>query len=627
MSTQAKFIRPKIGCEHFRSVVKKIRSENNTLKSGLKDVLDNIYGIAKANSLPYIKAIINVQFHPLDNTMYRISVSDNIPHGFKQILFHGIDNPLNMGHIRDGHSDDAESSEFGTGLKKAIIYISERCEIVTRSINDNGEENFVRVVFDIPYMLAKHEPEESYEPTSFELINQDIYNQAHPFETGSTIEFQNLNIGDFSYDQETGAYLSQEDFIANLNEDLSKAYSDLIRDEVFTIELNGQEVLVDDDLFAKIPDTHKKHFEFYAKLNSKNDVEKIVRKGLTQTGRNQYQEFDNSSKSATFKKMSPDEFIYFTSEPNVYLINMNSLTTKNTKYQPIQHHDFTDINRGGRCYTPAIKITKQEMDGYSNHIYNCVKYDNKRLNKMLGVGPNKTVTKPTNMLISAILITQKETTKKWRDYNKKGTMNDDSDDSDESSKKNKKKKPAPKPTPKPEPVYINEPEPVHIDDPEPIYINEPEPVHINEPEPVHIDDPEPLHINEPEPVHIDDPEPLHINEPEPVHINEPNPVYSGEPEPVHIDEPEPVHINEPNPVYSGEPEPVIDIIDDPKPDHINEPNPVYSGEPEPVIDIIENSKSLLRQAAKKLMELAANEDFDREDGYKILEFVEMYINN
>ena len=38
--------KPKVGCLHFKSTVKQIRSENNTFSSSINDIIDNIHGLA-----------------------------------------------------------------------------------------------------------------------------------------------------------------------------------------------------------------------------------------------------------------------------------------------------------------------------------------------------------------------------------------------------------------------------------------------------------------------------------------------------------------------------------------------------------------------------------------------------
>jgi hypothetical protein len=439
--SQSKFTPPKVGCQHFFSSVKSIRSESNTLLSGIQDIADNIYGISKASKMTDIKCNITLEFNTLYHTLHKITISDNIPHGFKNIFEQGINNPLNMGHIRTGHSDDNESSEFGTGLKKAIIYIAEKAYITTLAIPDNSEQKAVRVAFDIPTMLNRREAHESYEPTEFEITTMEQYHKDHPFPCGSTLKLENLNESDYSYNQETGARLTEDQFVESLISKLSKSYSDLIRDDVFAISLNDKLVPVCLDLTNQdiIPLSNQRRYRFYVKLNKKNDAEKICRIGLTPTGRTQYTEYDPVE--CKFTKKSPEDIKEFKNESDVFELDMISLSTKYTDHSHILNYDYTDIVRGGRCYEPPMKITKQESDGYSNHIYNKIKYESKRLNKVLGVGPNKRVSKPSNILISAIHVTQKESTSKWRAFCKNGNdvVFDDTDSDDSSSKKKGKK--------------------------------------------------------------------------------------------------------------------------------------------------------------------------------------------
>jgi hypothetical protein len=44
------------------------------------------------------------------------------------------------------------------------------------------------------------------------------------------------------------------------------------------------------------------------------------------------------------------------------------------------------------------------------------------------------------------------------------------------------------------------------------------------------------------------------------------------------------------------------------------------------IDTISESSEKIKEASKKLMDLIADGNFNRTDGYKVLEFVESYIN-
>jgi hypothetical protein len=164
---------------------------------------------------------------------------------------------------------------------------------------------------------------------------------------------------------------------------------------------------------------YQTNFTFYVKLNHRNDVEKIYRIGVTEKEkRPQYCVFDSAiNGKEKFVSCDRNELLEFQSAANVFEMQLVSVTTLRTEHKDSkQHHDHTDIVRDGRCYDPPIKYTSMVTDGYSNHIYNRISYVSKRLNKAIGVGPNKRVAKPSNMLTSAILDTQKKTTAKYRKW-------------------------------------------------------------------------------------------------------------------------------------------------------------------------------------------------------------------
>jgi hypothetical protein len=427
-SSNALFIAPKIGCKHFKSVVKDIRAENNTFESALTDIIDNTYGISK--SLGLTNALCNIKITYSDGNPYKITISDNIPHGFINILESGINNPLNMGHIRLGHDDDNESSEFGTGMKKALIFLSQMAVIYTRSVRENGATTNVKVTFEVPMMCEKISPEDSYEPSGFEIISEETYKNNHIYDTGSSIILSNLKVSDFTYNKENGRRLSQEEFEDTLNKKLGETYSELISNNIITIILNDNIVKPQINLITDvhIPVSNKIIYEFYNKLNHNNECIDIYRIGNTPTGRQDIKRYD--SNESKFKKESADEFLSYKNTGSVYKLILTSLTTKNTPHQNIVPGDITDIVRDGRCFGQT-KITKQEKDGYSNHIYNRIYYVSKKLNSLVGVGSNKRVDIKSNILMTAIHITQKETTKKWRKYCK-GDNFDNSSSSEES---------------------------------------------------------------------------------------------------------------------------------------------------------------------------------------------------
>jgi hypothetical protein len=441
--------KPKVGCLHFKSTVKQIRAENNTFVSSINDIIDNIHGLA---SKLKIQSICDIQLlYDDQQNMYKVVISDNIPHGFKDIFNQGTDNPLNMGHIRLGHDDDEETSEFGTGFKKDIIYIAQYTEIYTRSVQENGNISFLKISFDIPEMCSRENPEESYEPSNFEMITEEQFKQNHKFDEGSTVILSILRQTDVTFDVETGKRISNNQFEKQLRNQISKANSGLINSNIINIKVNDILVEPKPDLFELVPESNQSIFLLYCELNNRYEPIEIFREGLTETGRLTIMKYN--PRENKFKKSSSHELNVFKERSSIYTLELLTLTTKQTKYEAThQYNDLTDIVRSKRCFG-SYKITKQEKDGYSNHIYNRLSYTSKKLNTLIGVGSNKRVDPKSNILMSAIHITQKETTSIFRKFVKIGTF-DLSSDSEEiiivKQKPKSKSKPVFKPESKPE---------------------------------------------------------------------------------------------------------------------------------------------------------------------------------
>lgn len=449
---------PKIGRQHFKSLVKQILAENNTLCSALCDILDNVHGIG--GIINAFKAICDIRYEYDDTSLYKITITDNILHGFKDIHKDSTQNPLNMGHIRIGQSiDDRETSEFGTGLKKALIFLAKNAEIFTRCVDDEGNISFVRIVFDFVEMANRANPEESYEPTRFERIPEKIFRENHPYETGSSIILSNLRDSDITFDAVKGVQLSCDDFETGFRKEISDKMSNLIRDEVIQITVNGKEVEEKDDLVTMVQDT--KVNTFYVDFNGKGEICDVYRETFTKYGRSQIKHYEKSE--CKFIKGSEDEFNAFKEKQSVKALDMVSLTTKGTPYEEThQRNDLTAVKRNGRCFG-EVKITKQEKDGYSNHIYHEINYTSKKLNTHLGVGSNKrVVSDKSNILMSAIHITQKELNSKFRGFCRTKLPTSDSSDADGEPVPRSKPKPKPSKTdnkkPKLQPNFQEEPE-------------------------------------------------------------------------------------------------------------------------------------------------------------------------
>ena len=319
--------KPKVGCSHFKSTVKQIRAENNTFVSSINDIIDNIHGLA---SKLKIQSICDIQLlYDDQQNMYKVLISDNIPHGFKDIFNQGTDNPLNMGHIRLGHDDDEETSEFGTGFKKDIIYIAQYTEIYTRSVQENGNISFLKISFDIPEMCGRINPEESYEPSNFEMITEEQFKLNHKFEEGSTVILSTLRQTDVTFDVESGKRITNVQFEKQFRSQISKANSGLILSKIISIKVNDILVEPEPDLFNLVPVSNQSIFILYCELNNKNEPIDIFREGLTETGRSTIMKYN--VRENKFKKSSTNELNVFKERSSIYTLGLLALTTKHTK--------------------------------------------------------------------------------------------------------------------------------------------------------------------------------------------------------------------------------------------------------------------------------------------------------
>ena len=509
--------------------------------------------------------------------------------------------------------DDNETSEFGHGLKKAIMYSCNTANIYTRSISDNKTETCVHVCFDIEKMAKTPIPEKSYQPTKFDLITLDEFKEKHHnnFSYGSTISLSQLRLDSILYNRESSEKLSTKTVLEEyLIKNLSITYSKIITDKVFGITLNEKNINPTNDLITELIPEQIQHI-FYIQLNDRKDnIVKILRKGKgkTPTGRDQYCEYIDDAKTSKekYKHINAETFNSFIAnsfiaEPHVYKLDMISLTTLGTDYSNILHNDKTYVSRNGRQFYPFIKITPQASDGYSNHIYNRIEYTSKRLNKFMGVGSNKEIRLSNNILMNAILFTQKETTNKFRSRSQSRTQ----------------------PNVQPE-IQINVQPEIQTNVQPEIQTNvQPEiiPVQINAYKKCKSNSksqskPQ-LEEIELEEIPIEEPqiEEIPIEEPQ---IEEPQ-IEEPQIEEIPIEE---AQIEEPQIEEAQIEEPQIEEIH--HEDTQIEEIPIEEIQHE---DTQEESKEKLRRASQIIMELIANPDFGRNDGYKVLEFINMYVSN
>ena len=111
----------KVGIPHFKGKMKQTRGAGYTFYRCINDIVDNVLG--KSENID-----IELTFND-KSQLVKITFSDNYENGFENIESDNINNPLNMAHSREGHSEDEETSEFGIGLKASAMNLGEKLTI------------------------------------------------------------------------------------------------------------------------------------------------------------------------------------------------------------------------------------------------------------------------------------------------------------------------------------------------------------------------------------------------------------------------------------------------------------------------------------------------------------------
>ena len=459
---------PRIGCPHFKGKVKHIRNEDNSIEDSLCDIADNVEGKASVDNLENIGFWIELLYSEDDNKLYKIKLHDNLPHGFNGLENDSIHNPLNMTHMRDGHSEDKESSEFGTGLKKALVFLGNSCEIYTRSI-ENDTDICWYIKMDFVEMMAREKAEESYEITVMEKISYERYYQNHNNSVGSSIIISDIR------SDKICSYVDKNKFEKQLREHLSLKFTGKLKMNVFKLYLNNNEIEQKTDVYTNNDDKYT--FTFYI---NKHNIDDIVVSRNKHRGMTKNLIFDKDTLELKEDKTKTVNIALYKASSNYWKLVCSSVSTYETpNIAHILGKNVTEIIRYGRNYG-CVPVTKVEQDGYSNYISNKVEYESKGLNTYLGVSSHKKVTSlPKNSITSALLRALEFTTKEFRKEQKKRKSSVNSDDDmsvmsnvssiTNSSAVSRKKPVQVKPAQvKPAAIIIPNPGPIPIPIPEPV---------------------------------------------------------------------------------------------------------------------------------------------------------------
>jgi hypothetical protein len=412
----------RVGGPHFKRMVQSIRLKHITTRAALVDMIDNIFGITRSLKLTKIICDITLEYCT-EGKLCGIKISDNIPSGFKDLFKEGTENPFNMTHMRDGHSNDDETSEFGTGLKEAIILLAYFASIHTHYRTDDGEEGYAKIGFDIDKMSSAESPEESFQPSEYNLdISRDEFMQNHTNsdnrpngDDGSTVSLRLRKGQNHMYDPVSTRELNREQFEDYILQCLRDTFSGILKCESneVMVRVNGKVITPNDEFIHLIDAKNKKSYTFYCQLNERNECIIGLYRQRNTPGRTPYTEYVEKEKE--FRHLTEEEFKSKVNAPDVYPATLCSFTTKGSECEHTQHQNKVGVSRDGRFYE-EIPYTKSQTDGYSNHIGHNLTFTSKKLSPIVGIGSNKRVVPPPNMLTSAIRTTVESITADFRKY-------------------------------------------------------------------------------------------------------------------------------------------------------------------------------------------------------------------
>jgi hypothetical protein len=162
------------GSPSFRGLYRQHTHADYNFDKAIKEIVDNV--IEKCDK-------ININLILRGNKLCSIKISDNYVHGFRNLNEKGSKNPLNLAHIRDGHADDNETSQFGIGLKAGSMSTAYKMTIITKT----EEDGCFKVVSDYQEM---HDLD-TFKSKRFGLTKEE-YMDLHGFECGTSILLEDI---------------------------------------------------------------------------------------------------------------------------------------------------------------------------------------------------------------------------------------------------------------------------------------------------------------------------------------------------------------------------------------------------------------------------------------------------
>ena len=373
-----------VGVPHVRSRINDIINSSYNLNSAIFDIMDNVnkgYDI-----------YIDIQNND-DGYIFLIIIRDNDPEGFKDIIKHGIENPLNMGHEnRDRHNNDDSNSEFGLGLKNASIFLSNKLIIYTRT-----KDGYFKAILDFEAMSNNPSAVDSYNPVIKKISMEEYKNNHNQMDYGSTIKLSNLR----------HKTLKQDIHFKDFEEKIKDTYKYQIRNNGKVIKINnkdrGKYETLDNIQYlsnSELYNNRKIIIEVYFDNEGSNcyavyGKDKYILGNETKTGKR------NIIKAKEYIQEQPNKVIieissiygtsfdsHTNSKTRELIPNSEPYNEKHNLYTEYLPKNICNIFRDNRCHG-AIDFNLSQSDGYQNFTINEIHYKSKKYNKFFGVNSSK----------------------------------------------------------------------------------------------------------------------------------------------------------------------------------------------------------------------------------------------
>jgi hypothetical protein len=371
------------GAAHFSSVANMHRQSNYTLDKVINEIVDNV--IKKASQ-------IHIQTRVIDSVLQELKISDNYLRGFENINEEGTRNPFNMGHMRSGHDDDDETSEYGVGLKAGALSSGNVLMVYTRV----GEKMY-KVICDFQRMIEEEDVNESYNPKIREITLEE-YKEVHEYEYGSSIVISQIRQAICGSCGENDANMTQ-----TIKKGIATTYSRLIGTGI--IYVNGETVEREYDFFADpkcIPFTIIKRMFILKKPGDMNEVfliEKKIERTVWQIYdkvKDEWIGLDKCEDQLSCYLRKGYELVYNMDKMNALKETIRTETTFSFYSDNDENLPFDSvlIYKDNRLY--GKKNFVKNNNGTNNYTIHKIEFTSKKIGKMLGITYNKEITMDVN---------------------------------------------------------------------------------------------------------------------------------------------------------------------------------------------------------------------------------------